>query len=692
MTSPASAHDSGAPLTRRELRERRIASGLTAPVDVQRAVLPPGTGTPASAPTAEYSAAVPTATFLLPAPTAEFAVAAPSPAFAGASGISAFAAASPAGGRAWSAVDEPSRGGGRGGAGRGGGSDEDGPRRRPVRNIVFIVLAVLLLAVLWLAFRALTVKNELEASQSLISQVQDGDLDVGDALPKLGQHAEAAAGASADPVWRVFEFVPFVGDNLRGVRLAAESLDVAANDLGGPALTAMADEKSDIPVLGRVLPAIMASAPEISRLATEIEAVRGSAALIGPVRKGVDQVGEVMATAAPLVELMPELLGAGGERNYLLVFQNNAESVGLGGSAASQSLVRAADGAVEIVHQANSDVYANGTPVDVQVPQSALDLYSDYLVHHINTSASRPDFPTMAQIVTAWWQRDVRADQIDGVVSIDPIALGRMLRATGPIELATGDTLTEDNAVQLLLSDVYKRWGTQETKYGADLFFASVAEEIFGKLSSGAFDLKDMAWAVGEGIEAGDIMFYSSHPEVQEVVAPLQLSGILPTTNDEKTTVGVYFRDESASKIDYYMKSAIGLSETCQAGNRTFTAKTNLHLDLDQAAADALPEYVKSQTWGSDVFRTQVYVYGPPGSVVTGAEVEGREVTVKRTDVVDLDRPVAWFETYLRPGEQASVTATFQAPDGEFGPLTLRSTPMINDTEVSQTTTGCAAR
>ena len=643
MTSPASAHGGGVPLSRREMRERQSPADATAPVTT------PMAAAPAASEPAAFAAARTSA-----------------------------AARPAAGARDAGSSDGP-----------GGTRPRKGKR---VLVVLAIVLVVMLLAALWLAFRALTVKNELEASQSLVGQVQDGKIDVGDALPALGEHAASAAGAAADPVWRAAEFVPFVGDNLRGVRLAAESLDVAANDLGGPALAAFDDETNDAPVLGRVLPAITASAPEISRLAREISEVRESSSLIGPVRSGVDQVGEVMAAAAPMVELLPELLGANGDRNYLLVFQNNAESVGLGGSAASQSLVRASNGSVEIVHQANSDVYANGTAVNVAVPQSALDLYSDYLVHHVNTSASRPDFPTMAQLVTAWWQRDVRADQIDGVVSIDPIALGRMLRATGPIELATGDTLTEDNAVQLLLSDVYERWGTQETKFGADLFFASVAEEIFGKLSTGAFDIKDMAWAVGEGIEAGDIMFYSAHPEVQEVVAPLQLSGILPTTNKDSTTVGVFFRDESASKIDYYMKSAIDLSETCQDGTRTFTTTTSLHLDIDQAAADALPDYVRSQTWGSGVFRTAVYVYGPPGTTVTGAEVNGREVTVKRTDVVDLDRPVAWFETYLKPGEQASMKATFQGEDGDFGQLKLRSTPMINATEVTQASDGCAAR
>lgn len=564
-------------------------------------------------------------------------------------------------------------------------------RRRKILVGLVVAAIVLLVSVVWLGLRGLHVKGELEASQRVLAQVQDGEMDVSEALPALGDHAGAAAGVSYDPVWRLAEFIPFAGDNLRGVRLAAESLHVATNGLGRPVLEAF-EEDSDEPVLARALPVIADAAPTVARLADEIDGVRESSALIGPVRDGLDQVGDVMSAAAPMVELLPELLGADGPRNYLLVFQNNAEAVGLGGSAASQSLVSADRGDVEMVHQANSDVYRNDTPVDVEVPQSALDLYSDYLVKRINTSSSRPDFPTMARIISAWWQRDVRDDQIDGVVSVSPLALSRMLRATGPVELSTGDVLTEDNAVHLLLSEVYERWGTQRTKAGADKFFASAAEEIFAKLSTGAFDPKDMAWAVGEGIEAGDIMFYSAHEKVQEVVAPLKLSGILPTSNDEQTTLGVYFRNESASKIDYYTGSAIDVVEACADGRRTYTTTTSLHLGLSTQRARRLPEYVKSQTWDARFFRTAVHVYGPPGMQVESVSVDGREVDVMRDDLTDLGRPVAWFHVYLKPNERASVTATFTGEDGEYGPLEVRSTPMINGTEITTSSDGCAGR
>ncbi|WP_282405108.1 DUF4012 domain-containing protein, partial [Pseudomonas sp. PS02285] len=91
------------------------------------------------------------------------------------------------------------------------------------------------------------------------------------------------------------------------------------------------------------------------------------------------------------------------------------------------------------------------------------DLYSAYLVDHVNTTTSRPDFPTAAKLLRAFWQRDIRPDHIDGVISVDPIALGRVLLATGPITV--GDVeLTSTNALSILLKDVYDWWNPYASK------------------------------------------------------------------------------------------------------------------------------------------------------------------------------------------------------------------------------------
>lgn len=552
---------------------------------------------------------------------------------------------------------------------------------------IAVLVVVLIAAAIWLAVRALSVKTELDAAQRVVSAIQDG-APMQERIEELGGHASSAAAAANDPVWRAAEWIPVAGENLRAVRLAAESLDVLSNDLGAPVLSVLDEDAAESPV-SLALPILQDNAARVSALADEVSSAATSSSLIGPVRSGIEQVDAVLQVAAPAVAFAPSLLGADGPKNYLLAFQNNAESLALGGSAASQTLITADAGRISVTAQASSANFEEGSAVDVAVDQSAIDLYGSYLVDHVNTATSRPDFPTAAQILRAFWQRDISADRIDAVISIDPIALGRILKATGPITVGEVEITTE-NAVSVLLRDVYEWWDPYASKAEAaasDAFFAAVAQTVFEKLSTGDFDLKDMGWAISSSIDSGDVLMWSDDASLAGLLGDGRVTGQLPTDNTDATTTGVFFRDTSRSKIDYYMDSAVDVAETCEGSTHTFTASTTLHLNLSQEDADDLPRYVKSGQWGSEQFRTEVFVYGPPGTTISAVSVDGRDVRDLSTSIVDLGRPVAYFETYLRPDERATVTASFSG-EGDFGEPDVRTTPMVRGTDV-RTSSAC---
>lgn len=556
-------------------------------------------------------------------------------------------------------------------------------RRRRVWVIVAIAIIVLLLAVCWVGLRAITVKDGLTRSQELLSELQNGG-DVDSLLAEMSENAASAGAAASDPVWAVLEWVPVAGDNLKGVRLAAQSLDALVNGIGLPV---MGTEGSTDSVTERLLHASEEHGEHITQLAKDLDAVSDSPFLISVVRGGVDQVDEVMSAAAPMIGVMPTLLGADGPRNYLLVFQNNAETLALGGSAAAQTLVRVEDGKISMGDQGDSGSYQNGVAVDVEVPQSATDLYTSYLVDHINTAMSRPDFPTAAKIVRAWWQRDIAPDDIAGVISIDPIALQRILVATGPIELASGEKLSSDNAVALLLSEVYGRWDSYTQPELVDGFFADTAAAVFDKVATGDFDIKDMLWAVTESASKGSVLVWSEDEQVEDAIGGSRMSGVLPENNKDVTAVGVYFNNSNGSKIDYFTKTSTSASAVCEADAATFTVDASLSLPLSQQQAEALPRYVQSMEFGAR-FRDWIFIYGPPGTTLTDATFSGQEVSVMHRDIDDLGRPVVAFEAWFDPSDEVTVTATFTGEGSDFGPLKILTNPMVNGAK-PKVTDGC---
>lgn len=560
---------------------------------------------------------------------------------------------------------------------------EGTPRRRIVGRVILIVVAVLLALAVWLVVKVLIAKNGLESAQAAVASIQNGG-DAGEEISRLSSGAGDAAGAAADPVWRMAEFIPFAGENLKGVRLAAETLDVFANDVGAPVFAMQDDGEGKI--LARALPVIESAAPEMTKLSSELSELTASDALVGPVRAGVEQVAEVADAAAPVFSLLPKLLGADEKQNYLLVFQNNAEALPLGGSAASQTLITADQGDLEIAGQASSASFVEGDFVDIDIPESASTLYGSRYGSYINLAPSQPDWPGAAAMVGAFWNRDIDDTPIDGVISVDPIALQRILLATGPIEV-DGRTLDNTNAVKTLLSDVYAWWNPYtDPDLKSDAFFAGVASSVFEKIAGGDFNIKDMAWAVSESIEAGSILAWSDDADIQAMIADSgRLSGILPTDNTAQTVNGVFFRNVSASKIDYYTDTKIDSTMSCADGVTTLTTTATVSLDISQADAEQLPTYVQSRSQGAAFFGTQVYMYAPPGMELASAETTGG-ASAFRTGNVDLGRVVEPFQARLTPDGTFSVTATFTGT-GDFGPLAVWSTPMINETETTVTDT-----
>jgi hypothetical protein len=563
-----------------------------------------------------------------------------------------------------------------------------GARRRRVALFVGIPVLLLLVLVGWLGFRALTVKNSLEAAQSALQDAQNGG-DVTAAIDVVAREASTAADAAGDPIWRAAEIIPFAGDNLRGVRLASEALDVVANDIGKPVLDMQGDGQGSI--LSRALPYLEDGGERLRPLTTDLAQLTSSDALIGPVKSGVVQISDVLSGVQPVLDMLPGLLGADGAKNYLLVFQNNAESLPLGGSAASETMIRADAGDLEITGQASSAVFDRDTSdIGIEISEPLRNLYGKTYGTRVNMSTTRPDWPSAGQMVAAFWNRTVDDTHIDGAISIDPLALSRILVATGPIQVPGPDgqiELTSDNAVSILLSKSYEWWDayTVEGATGSDAFFAATASQVFNAIASGNMNIKDMAWAVTESIDRGSIMAWMEDPEQQAFIASTgKLSGILPTDNTEETVLGVYFRDVSASKIDYYLDTAVDASMTCADGVTTLTATATLTLDISQDAADVLPAYVKSFENGSTYFSKHVFMYAPPGMEVVSTKVEGDWVEPFRQGNLDLDRVVVPFQSRMAPGDTITVEATFTG-SGEFGPLDVWATPLVRATELTVT-------
>lgn len=580
--------------------------------------------------------------------------------------------------------------------------------REPWSRTRWILVAVASLFVLSFAYvgvRGLVVMHELTAAKAMLPQVtaeaKDFDLDaLKVSTADLADHASLAAAAANDPVWRAFEFVPLLGPNLNAARLVSNALDSLAGEVVQPAIETVAQidpskrnaeggfDLSPLSTASEIMQKATVIVPEVTESLGTINRAWVLPQISGPLKDldgQLEKVGGMLGEASNLLDFAVGYMGVDGPRTYILMVQNNAETLALGGSAAAYTVLRVENGNIEVIDQAGSNDFVRGVPVDVPVDESAISLFSPYLVTHGNTMTSRPDFPTAASLTSALWKRD-RGLEADGVISIDPIALARILKATGPITLPSGDVLNSDNAVKLLVNEIYFRYPTRAEIPLTDAFFSSSAQGIMDAVKAGGFDIKIMASAIMDSISRGSIMVWSADPEEQALLTGNRLQGVLPTSNETATTIGIYYRDVSASKIDFYLEtSTLTTSTICEAPNApTFTSTVTLHSTLTPEQNAALPFYVKSYNF-QDFFRTEVFVYGPVGGSVARID----EITTASRTAEDLGRPVGVFSVDLYPGETKQVSVTFQGAEGTYGPVEVRGTPMVNTTKVTVDPTTC---
>ncbi|PWD51932.1 hypothetical protein C8046_16050 [Serinibacter arcticus] len=574
-------------------------------------------------------------------------------------------------------------------------------RRRPPRPLrrtgavagwcLLVVATTVVAAGVWTAADALRVRDQLTDAAALVPQLEEqvraGDLDaVTENVAALRSVSAAAVRTTHAPHWDLFSRLPGVGPDVAAVRtltdVVAELADGALPRL--PDVVAAVSPASLAPVDGRVdVAAVAEQAPHV--VAADDSVLRALATLATIDRDGLlpqvtdaadrlegelTQLRTSTATAARAVRLLPAMLGADGPRQYLLVVQNNAEPRALGGIAGSVVLLRTEDGRVEIVEQrAGNTLTFPTSPLPLEPVETAL--FGDQVGRYLINATSTPDFPRAAELAASAWRAET-GTTVDGVLSVDPVALAAVLGATGPVTTSTGVTLDSDNAAAYLLNQIYL---DEPDPAGQDLFFTDAASAVFDALSSGAGDAGGLLTSLVAATDAHRLLLWSSHPVEQEALAGTVLAGELRGDLGGAPVVGVALNDGSGAKVGYYLdvRPTVTVLECRPDGSQRLGVSVALRSDVPDPAT--LPEYVT----GGGVFvpegmtRTNVLVYAPTAGRVLTAGSDGGETAVLSQSHDGL--AVVSQTVDLMPGESRTLEyELLSGPDLRAAPH-LRLTP-----------------
>ncbi|MDH6181882.1 hypothetical protein M2152_002064 [Microbacteriaceae bacterium SG_E_30_P1] len=586
------------------------------------------------------------------------------------------------------------------------------PKRRLVWPWVLAGIAVLVLAaVAWVGVRGWLARGELEAAVPLASRIQQqvvkGEADAAaQSLAQLQRHAASARSLTGDPVWRTVEIVPFAGANLRLVRELTESVDELAREGIAP-LTQLAgtvDPASLRPVDGVIdVQPLVDAAPRVAEAAEAITAVQARVHSIrrddtipllrdaaDELQTSLDEVALAMQSLDGALTLLPTMLGADGPRNYLVLFQNPAELRSGGGIPGAMALIATDGGRMDLVQQATTHDFQTFPSPVLELPVATRSLYGDITGEYILDVTLAPQFEISGALAREMWKQQFGVE-VDGVVAVDPIALSYLLEATGPITLSTGDELSADNAVDLLLSEVYWRYPSPVEQ---DVFFASAAVAVFDALKSGSVNPSRMIDAFAAAGADRRVLMWFPDDAMQQVIAGTTLAGELPPSDAETTRFGMYFNDATGSKMDYYLDREITIASAQCRGDGRRTVDVDVTL-TNTAENDQLPTHVTGGgSFGvkpGDV-HTMVALYAPPGSInqgVSSVDSAGATESIGALQTLDEDYVVSQVTVELAPQESKTVRFRMLLEPGMSANLDILATPGIYQPETYESSLLC---
>lgn len=571
-------------------------------------------------------------------------------------------------------------------------------------KIVTIVVSLILLGII--AFGATTgfflykdAKTLKVQAATLISEVKSMKdyLKMGE-----GEQLNATASSVADqiasmretvngPAWTVASFIPVYGDDIKLVRGVMDQAHVLAQEAMLPACAQLEDFKLgnlltdgvvDIDMLKGLITTIQSVEPVVVSSIDAIDAlpephIGKMKSLMDKVTGPLDTAREALTDINKIAPVLPQMLGDGGARTYLLMAQQNAELRATGGLPGSLGPLYVENGKISVGEfiPGNTDLGGEANLYgEVTAEEEAL--FTNRMATRITDTNFNPNFPRVAHFAKGLYEAGT-GQKVDGVIAIDPVFLQYLLALSGGVDV-NDINVNGDNAAALMLHDAYNMLSVEQT----DQFFSGVAglafKQIMGNLGEAGFS--NLFNALNRGIAEHRFLVWMENPEEEEAMTLMGCSGALKS-NPAEPELGVYFADETWSKISWYFSSNTHVDEGIKNADGTTsyhvtTTMTN-NLTLEEAAnqVDYITGYHPNKKDRAGMYM-HVYLVAPAGGSVSNITTEGGDFSPQPFTEMPYNQWTFFTASpALAGGETITISYDVTVSTEAEQPLTVRTTP-----------------
>lgn len=504
--------------------------------------------------------------------------------------------------------------------------------------IAFITIVSMGLDMMQMAGKAKSLKADLG---ELTASINEKDFERADvATDKLDSTVDDIDELLAGKTWRTAAKMPVVGEYVGAVDSLVDIVKIATGRMIKPALTVIQDYPLDSIKVGdegfntytmeAYIGLLEELNPAINDIIGYLDDINIPDSLGGKVTEYTDKmtlITDAYAVAEDYLPLLKAFLGGGSDRTYLLAAQNSTEIRAGGGFPGSIGTITIVDGVLTI-GDFNSvyDVLPYGTPASVGPSELENTLFGNWM-HYPRDASFNPDFERVAEIWAKAYGNKSNTT-VDGVISLTPTIIQRLLSYMGEVQLSDGTVLNGENATQMLQHDLYYKYFnnasyTDGTNDVVDSLFAETAKTTMSRLVDD-FDLNKIAGYLSvfnAGAEDRTIMMWMADETEQQYVRDVGCSGGL-NDNPENPEIGVYISGSDPCKLGWYVNvnTQIGEAQVNEDGTRTYDVTVTVENTIDNNTIKTAGTYILGSYEGA--WRGYIHLFAPAGGTISDVKAD----------------------------------------------------------------------
>lgn len=272
----------------------------------------------------------------------------------------------------------------------------------------------------------------------------------------------------------------------------------------------------------------------------------------------------------PVIEQLPSIAGATGERRkYLVLFQNDNELRPTGGFLTAYAVINVEDG--KVIPEKSDDIYELDQKFNERIPiPEALGRYLTteryWNLRDMNTS---PDYKTsMDQFFEYYQEVPGEPEGIDGIIAVDTEFLTKLLQILGPVDVPGYGTFSAENTeacdcpqIIYALSEIITRptpYLREDRKGILGPLMREILTKSYGAPKTQWPQLADVGW---QSIQGRHLQLYFVDDAHQAAAEVLGAAGRMNAPQDGQDFLAIVNANLGGAKsnlfIDYKVKQLI---------------------------------------------------------------------------------------------------------------------------------------